>query len=216
MGYGKSKYPELHYLRTIIKPGFYCLDIGANVGYYSVFLSKYSAASGKIYAVEPVPLFAEIWRKNVKKSGVDNLTLFPFALGESENIMSMGMPLIDGVVHHGMTKIVNDSDNKFERQFEVLMKNPDKLFKDILKLDFVKVDVEGYESIVFANIIETLKKHKPIIQSELSGAENRLTVIRILEQLNYSSYVLTNNELVATDNQIIENCDQDFYFIPNS
>ncbi|MDD4149846.1 MAG: hypothetical protein PHE33_07440, partial [Bacteroidales bacterium] len=31
-GFGKDKYPELHYLNSIIKPGFVCIDIGANLG----------------------------------------------------------------------------------------------------------------------------------------------------------------------------------------
>ena len=76
-----KKYPELFYLKKIIKPGFYCLDIGANLGYYSTFLSKLAGPSGKVLAVEPVPVFQEIWRDNVKASGVQNLELLPYALG---------------------------------------------------------------------------------------------------------------------------------------
>ena len=63
-GFLKSKYPELFYLKEIIKPGFICMDIGANVGYYSVFLSQYSGKEGRVYAVEPVPLFANTFLKN--------------------------------------------------------------------------------------------------------------------------------------------------------
>lgn len=209
-GFGKAKYPELFFLKSIIKPGFTCIDIGANMGYYSVFLSKYASENGKVFAVEPVPLFAQIWSKNVK--GLKNIELFNCALGAEETNVEMGMPFINGVVHHGMTKIVTDQTSNYEEKFNVQMKNPDKLFGGIKKIDFIKIDVEGYESIVFENMTETLKKHMPLIQSELSGQENRQKVIELLKPLGYITHILKNGMLnIASDNDIL-NYNGDFYF----
>lgn len=211
-GFGKKKYPELFYLKTIIKSGYTCLDIGANLGYYSAFLSKFAGPSGKVYAVEPVPLFAEIWKKNTKNRNSSKLHLFNCALGESSTTVEMGMPVIDGVVHHGMTKILTDKNQEYQKTFSVQMQNPDVLFSAIEKIDFIKVDVEGYESIVFNNMKETLSKHKPMIQSELSGATNRINVINTLSALNYKIYILQNDKLIEADNIIIDTYDGDFYF----
>ena len=213
-GFGKNKYPELHYLKKIIKPGFYCIDIGANLGYYSVFLSKFSEKKGKVYAVEPVKLFAEIWKKNTNYKHNNNLHLFNYALGASNSTMSMGLPLINGVLHHGMTKLINDDSQDYVEKFNVEMKIPDVLFADIPKIDFVKVDVEGYESIVFENMQKILSAHNPLIQSELSGHENRRKVISILKNLNYKVCVLSQNELVEIDEQGIDGYENDFYFVP--
>ncbi len=212
MGFGKNKYPELFYLKTIVKPGDYCIDIGANMGYYSVLLSKYAGASGKVFAVEPVPLFAEIWKKNTNRCRYKNLTLFNCALGKNETNAEMGMPFINGVAHHGMTKVVTDESAAFEEKFQVEMKNPDSLFSQIEKIDFIKVDVEGYESIVFDNMIGVLTKHKPLIQSELSGAENRKSVIKTLSALNYKVCILQNNEIIDADQNTIDSYTGDFYF----
>ncbi|MDD4848859.1 MAG: FkbM family methyltransferase, partial [Bacteroidales bacterium] len=52
----KEQYPEIHFLKTIINQGATCIDIGANLGYYSYFLSKYVGKAGKVYAVEPISL----------------------------------------------------------------------------------------------------------------------------------------------------------------
>ena len=66
-GFLKSKYPELFYLKELIMPGFVCVDIGANVGYYSVFLSQYAGKMGAVHAIEPVPIFGNVFLK--KKAG---------------------------------------------------------------------------------------------------------------------------------------------------
>lgn len=192
LGYGKKTYQELYKLKDIIKPNFVCLDIGANLGYYSVFLSKYSGENGKVYAVEPVPIFCDIWKKNTRKSKYKNLKLFNYALGNKEIMLEMGMPLLNGELHHGMTKIISNKDENYYKKFEVEMKIPDKLFENINKIDFIKIDVEGYEYLVFENMTETISKHKPMIQSELSGDKNRKAVILLLENLGYKTFRIQN------------------------
>ncbi len=212
LGFLKNKYPELFYLKQIVKKDFVCIDIGANVGYYSVFLSKLVGNKGKVLSVEPIPMFAEIWKKNVRKSKIKNLKLYNCALGGENKIVQMGIPEIDGVLHHGMTKIISEKQEKYIKYYDVEMKIPDEIFKDIERLDFIKCDVEGYESEVFSNMIEIIKKHKPIIQSELGGNENRLKVISILTELGYKPSILRNNKLeeISNDNYLIVS--QDFYF----
>lgn len=213
LGFGKDKYQELYHLKNIIKQGDVCLDIGANMGYYSYFMSKLSGKNGKVYAVEPVPLFAQIWAKNMKRFLGENLVLFPFALGEKESQIEMGMPSVDGVIHHGMTKVVAEGDSSFEKTFKAEMKNPDRLFSDIERLDFIKVDVEGYESQVFANMQETIKKHSPLIQSELSGQENRIKSIELLNGIGYQAHYLKIDKFEIAEQEKLDNYKGDFYFI---
>lgn len=215
-GFGKDKYPEIHYLKSIIKPGFTCIDIGANLGYYSYFLVKLAGETGKVYAVEPIPLFADVWKKNMQNHKSANLTLFQCALGDSEKVVEMGMPSVDGVVHHGMTRVITDDETQFEKKFSVEMKNPDQIFSGIDKLDFVKVDVEGYESEVFKNMKDTLSKHKPLIQSELSGKENRELCVFTLKSLGYCAHILNNGDMILADDEAILSYTGDFYFFPET
>jgi len=215
-GFFKNKYPELFFLKQIIKEGDYCIDIGANLGYYSFFLSKYSGEKGKVFAVEPVPLFQEIWNKNIKSSGYDNLQLFPVALGNEDKPIQLSMPLVNGVIHHGMTKISGTSNEPVAETFNATMRIPDKLFIDLKQLDFIKCDVEGYEHFVFENMVNTIQKFKPIIQCELGGtADNRKKVIQLLESIGYKTYILNNYTLVAASATQKENWSNDFYFKPN-
>lgn len=212
-GYLKAKYPELFHLQKIIKPGFVCLDIGANVGYYATFLSDLSGPKGKVLAVEPVPLFAGILKKNLGSNRLKNTEIYPFALGSEEKDITLGTPTINGVFRHGLTKIVDQSDAASLQTFTAKMKVPDVLFKDLQKLDFVKCDVEGYETILFPQMLKTLSKFKPLIQMEINSVENRKALIELLEPLGYNAFCLRNGELTPLnkDEELIwEN--GDYYF----
>lgn len=213
-GFLKKKYPELFFLEKIVKPGFVCIDIGANVGYYSVMLAKFSGNTGRVFAVEPIPLFAEIWKKNIKRSGFKSPDLYVCALGSEEKIVRMGVPERNGVVHHGMTKITSTGDENYIKFFDVEMKIPDIIFANLEKVDFVKCDVEGYESEVFMNMKRILQNHLPLVQSELSGEENRIKVVKIFESLGYSVNVLENNNLRTVNQSEILKISSDFYFVP--
>jgi FkbM family methyltransferase len=209
----QKRYPELFFLKKVVKPGFTCLDIGANLGYYSTFLSKLVGPAGKVLAIEPVPLFQEIWRKNVKASGVANLTMWPYALGGQNARIQMGTPERDGLLHHGMTKIISSAKDNYARTYEVEMKIPDELFINLNRLDFVKCDVEGYESEVFGNMQETLRKFRPLIQTELNGKENRQRVKSLLVQIGYQPYILSANQtLLPCDDVVFLSHQGDFYF----
>lgn len=213
-GFLKNKYPELFFLKKIIKHGFVCIDIGANVGYYSYFLSKLAGKNGELYAVEPIPTFGEIWKKNVPQNNCKKTKLLPYALGSENSTVKMGTPIVRGVVHHGMTHIVSNNENNIAQTFEVPMRIPDELFSELTKVDFIKCDVEGYEQFVFANSKNTLTKHKPLVQSELSGTENRKFVISLFEELGYKTCLLKNScKLIEATNEEKINNPNDFYFV---
>ncbi|SDY76558.1 FkbM family methyltransferase [Hymenobacter psychrophilus] len=218
-GWGRAKYPELFFLEKIVRPGFVCLDIGANLGYYSVALSRLVGPTGRVLAVEPIPDFQAIWHDNVRLSGHQNLTLLPYALGSENTTVQMGTPERAGLLHHGMTKVAASSPTEtYARTYEVPMRVPDELLVDLPRLDFVKCDVEGFESVVFAHMQATLRRCRPLIQTELNGLENRRQVVALLAGLGYKPFVLSpRSELVAcSEEQLNSAVTADFYFQPVS
>jgi len=215
LGLWKKKYPELFYLDTILKPGDTCIDIGANLGYYSTRMARIVGKTGKVYAIEPIPLFGEIWRKNVCPVCVKQAELLPFALGVEQGTVQMGIPEKNGRIHHGMTKIASSADEHYVKYFDVEMRNPDELFAHLNSLDFIKCDVEGYETVVFRNFTQTIKKFKPLVQSELGGHENRQNVISLFLSLGYTCNVLQNNALKQITLEEAMSVSSDFYFVPS-
>ena len=214
LGMLKSKYPELFFLKKIIKPGDTCVDIGANVGYYSWFMLKHTGDNGKVYAIEPVSMFRDIWVKRIKKYSTNCFEMFPYALGDENKMVKMGTPSLNGVVHHGMTKIMDSETENIVATHEVEMRIPDEIFAKISTIDFLKIDVEGYEHLVFSNMKTTLKRTRPIIQSELSGEDNRKEVISYMESIDYKTYILEQTILILAGKYHREKGGKDFYFIP--
>lgn len=215
LGMWKKKYPELFYLDSLIKPGNTCIDIGANLGYYSSRMAKLVGTNGFVFAIEPIPLFGEIWTINVKPKKNPQVKLLPYALGEKSGVVQMGIPEKNGRIHHGMTKIVNSSNEKYVYNFDVEMRIPDQLFKDLKELQFIKCDVEGYESVVLANFKTIISKFRPIVQTELNGQINRKTVIDSFESLDYTCAILKNGSLKHLSLKEAMAVSQDFYFLPN-
>lgn len=215
VGIGKRKYPELFYLKNILKKGDTCVDIGANLGYFSYFMSKHIGAEGKLISVEPISLFGDIWKNNMKRSKYNNYSLLQIALGENESEIKMGIPIIDGVLHHGMTKPINGKTDINILETRVKMMNPNLVFSGIEKIDFIKIDIEGFEYHVISNMTTFLQKHKPIVQSELSGDDNRQKVIDLFESLSYNTYVLLDFIIVPANTEIKNKHAGDFYFMPH-
>ncbi len=212
----RKKYPELFFLEKLVQPGFTCVDIGANVGYYSVFLSKHAGKSGRVYSVEPVPMFANVFLKNTKSFALNNITLYQVALGAEEKEITLETPVLDGVFRHGLTKVVDQASNAGGLSYAAKMVVADELFKNLNKLDFLKCDVEGYEVHLFPQMKETIQKFKPLIQIEISEEENRRKMLDLFTSWNYSPYRLKDEQLVKISlNEALSYNEGDFYFKGN-
>jgi len=212
----KKKYPELFFLEKLVQPGFTCVDIGANVGYYSVFLSKYAGKTGHVYSVEPVPMFANVFLKNTKSFALNNITLYQVALGAEEKEITLETPVLDGVFRHGLTKVVDQASNAGGLSYTAKMVVADELFKNLNKLDFLKCDVEGYEVHLFPQMKETIQKFKPLIQIEISEEENRRKMLELFTSWNYSPFRLKDGQLISLSAQEALSYDEgDFYFRVN-
>ncbi|MCU0422197.1 MAG: FkbM family methyltransferase [Bacteroidia bacterium] len=215
-GFYKQRYAELFYLKQLVKPGFQVVDIGANVGYYSVFLSLLTGESGRVYAVEPVELFAKVFTKNINKFALDNVTLFQTALGDKQGKLLMGTPIVNGVFRHGLTHILDDTESREGMHvYEVPVQVPDQLFNQLSKIDFIKCDVEGYEVVLMPLFVETINKHKPILQIEISGSDNRTKIFNLMSSIGYEYHILNEQGLRKLSfEQALDSTKDDFYFMP--
>jgi len=143
-----------------------CLDIGAHVGLWSMHLVK---KFDHVEAFEPVKDFAAIFPFNVDH---DNFTLHDVAVGSEHGYAKMGYP----EAFTGNCHVKKISDEEIEeddtpRTYSVEMVTIDSFgFDDI---DFMKIDVEGWELPVVQGAKETLLRNKPIIIIEQKGNEEK-------------------------------------------
>ena len=204
------QYP--YFLKNIINRGDVVIDIGANLGYYTVILSNLVKKEGKVYAVEPIKPILSVLKKNTKNK--KNVKILPYALGNEnkEIILGNDTKAKTGFIASGSNYVIdkNTSDKDFaEIEFEAKMKQGSELFKDLKRLDFVKVDIEGYETVVIPEMEPVINKFKPIILAE-TRQEKRKELINFLGKRKYTPYTLEGNYLKITD----ENAFWDILFVP--
>lgn len=136
-----------------------CIEAGAHIGTISVKLSK---VCKKVYCFEPVINTYNLLKYNMKNNCNHNYELFNKGLGESCKIEHINWISDEGSGGIGLTNniySINKNKNKIGNKIEVV--TIDSLNLD--KLDYIKIDVEGYEENIINGGINTIKKCKPII-----------------------------------------------------
>lgn len=203
MGLLKYFGQELHdvfHLKKFINEGSVCIDIGANLGYYTVPLSKLCGKTGKVYAIEPIRIFVEILELNLSRIKNNNVSVLNYALGENEGqVLTMGTPIVDGIFRHGYTKVVEDDGFEYADKYNVTVKNPEIIFNKLDTINFIKCDVEGYENHIIPLMYDLIKKHQPVILIEFGSPENKRNITKELIGFGYEVYSVNKSELNKVD-----------------
>src|SRR5262249_28882977 len=84
-------------LRKIVRPGMTVFDIGANTGYFSVFLADLVGPQGRVYSFEPFPANFRWLQENIKANRLDQVQCFPLALSDRRGTAVLtANPINDG------------------------------------------------------------------------------------------------------------------------
>jgi FkbM family methyltransferase len=182
---GRSSF-DCHYMvRKLINEGDYVIDLGANLGYYSLIFSKIVGNKGKVFSIEPVELFRSVFVRNTRNR--ENIELIPFAIGNTNHeVIKMGVPVTTAYFSHGRTHVLSN-DEMCSMTFDAEVIRPDTLFSNLEKLNYLKCDIEGYENIAIPLFNELLVKFKPILQIEIAR-ENQSELIPFLKNLDYAVF----------------------------
>lgn len=208
--FGAWEREEGRLLRSLIRPGCRFLDIGANVGYFSM-LAHQAAPGVTVDAVEPVPLNLELLRMNLWINAVD-ATIWPLALTSGERFAAMSVAdsnLGDSRAH----TVAVDDDSTIEDCI-VPGARGDELFAG-REFDVVKIDVQGFEIDVLRGMSGTLHRSADVVVvSEFWAAGLRergrdpLAVLGDIRALGFRFDVQTGDHLAPMpDHEIIRRCD---------
>ncbi|WP_343669737.1 FkbM family methyltransferase [Paraburkholderia heleia] len=145
--------------------GSQVLDIGANIGCTALALSQI-VGSGKVVAVEPVPRTFALLTKNV--GAAPNITCQNFAFGSLTGVL----PMQASETNLSGAFIANEFHTGRVGHFtvDVPVRTVDEAFLSLglERLDFIKIDVEGFELDVLGGATEILRKYKPRVVLEMN------------------------------------------------
>lgn len=202
---------------------FTMLDIGANVGAYSI--AAVGIGAKKVYAIEPGPLFDRM-RNNINLNSIEK-AIIPIKVGLSSE--SGKMRWYEDINNPGNAHLVTSIDSlsfeKIPTKFSDFFVEVDVITLDdliisnaIQQVDLIKIDVEGMEWEVLSGGKRFIENNRPIIVAETHRVASDMMqydcmtpLFIYLYSLGYDSYSFKNNKFVRF---IYPNFDLDTFFIP--
>lgn len=143
-------------LRKILVEGSVFIDVGANIGYFTRMASHLVGHNGMVYAFEPLPEAYALLRENTKDQS--NVKVLPFAVadlpGETEFYVSRSGDRSSLLPVEAV------------RVIKVKSLTLDSLLSEISRVDLVKIDVEGYETMVLQGGKQLIRQCRPIVLFE--------------------------------------------------
>jgi FkbM family methyltransferase len=161
-------------LARYVKPGDVVYDLGANIGYFTIMLSRLVGDAGKVYAFEPMPDNVETLRHNLALNKIANVEVFERAVasaaGTAELILSP-WSAAHSLNLDGASKQNNRGEEDGVLVVETVALDDLVGTGEIRAPDFVKLDVEGAEVLALEGIRATMTSHRPLLMCELHGTE---------------------------------------------
>lgn len=150
-----SEREEIDLMKNTIKPGDVVVDVGANIGFYTLLFSDLVGSKGKVYAFEPEPENFEHLRKLC--NGRNNIKLVNAAVSDKSGSINLYLSSELNVDHYTFK-------GKEERNVvKVRSVSLDKYFNKRRKIDFVKIDTQGFEYNVLTGFKRTARRLKKLI-----------------------------------------------------
>ena len=153
--------------KKIVKPGDVVLDLGANIGYFTLLAARLVGERGRVYAFEPEPTNFRYLRKNIEMNNYRNV--FAYSKGVSNMSGKTRLficPYDSG--HHtinkpgGIKKYRPDYDGEIkEIEIDVVIAD-DFLKGKVEKVDVIKIDIEGAEVLAFNGMKKILKGNQNV------------------------------------------------------
>ena len=153
---GERFLAERFLLRRLLRPGMRVVDVGANIGYYLLFLTRAVGSEGALCCLEPEPENLAELERNLRHNRIGNARILPFAAGGEDSEVSLH-PGING-------KVADDGSGSLTvplRRLDSVLDGP---------VELIKIDVEGYEGHVLAGAERLLSGYRPTLFVEVHPA----------------------------------------------
>tara|TARA_R110000868_G_scaffold132381_8_gene343345 strand:+ start:21745 stop:22566 length:822 start_codon:yes stop_codon:yes gene_type:complete len=189
------------------------VDIGANVGYFSMMLSQVYP-NLEVHCFEPMPRNIQALKLN-KETNKNNINIHEVCLSDENTEVEFAIPP-EGECGWGRIA-QGELVKNFENRIKVPARTLDQMLsQEVFKSppDLIKIDVEGNEMRVLKGAAQLLSKHSPTICIEINEeclVDNQTTgaeIFNYLKNLGYQAHLLENSKLKK-----INQVDTDYKFL---
>jgi FkbM family methyltransferase len=151
-------------MERLLEPNAVVLDVGANIGAYTIQLGRRLRGNGRLIAIEPVPANVQRLRQNIEANGLTGMVdVVNVAVADHDGIVHLrGAKGSEGragnavVADSGVAASVTTLDSVVET-------------RGILRCDLIKLDIEGCEFSALRGAVRLLRRCKPVLYLELNA-----------------------------------------------
>jgi FkbM family methyltransferase len=176
--YGEFSEGEVDLFAQLVPPGAIALDVGANIGAHTVPLAQLAGPTGFVVAFEPQPVLHQILCANLAVNSIPNVRTYAMALGHCQG--TCRLPALDYTRPNNFGGVSMDLVAEGEL---VPLGTLDDF--GLERVDFIKLDVEGFESRVLMGAAATIGRCRPIMYVENDREEKSAELIERLFGLGY-------------------------------
>ncbi|MDI9311582.1 MAG: FkbM family methyltransferase [Limnohabitans sp.] len=200
---GDFELEELDYMNQVLKDGDTFVDVGANIGLFSLFASRRVGALGKVILFEPSPKTYRRTVENIEINKCSNVVLNQLGISDKPDQLSLN---ISGDGYDAWETFAPDTSKRFQHQVTVPVTTLDIILdkEDKSKIKLIKIDVEGWEKFVLLGGTQFFTQFKPIVMLEFTEDNTKMAGYAVTELYDimvawgYEWYAFEKGKLVSS------------------
>ena len=147
-------------LARVLRPGSFCVDVGANHGYYTMLLADGAGASGRVIALEPNPALAQLLALTLEVNGFERR-----ALVSQQAATDGSTPTVQLVIprRRGACATICRAPSETDMVVDVEATSVDDLTAAWPRVDLVKIDAEGAEPVIWRGMRRTIARSPGLV-----------------------------------------------------
>lgn len=226
--FGAFEPVESYLFNQFIQPGMIVIDIGANIGNYTLIACKAVGQSGMVYSFEPVDTNFKMLSRHIEMNILSDIVQLENLGVWSENKF-LQFSLFDTELDDNFTNYIMGEYDNVAKTTGCLSVSLDKYFEDknIDRLDLIKMDIEGSEYFALQGAKNLIEKFRPVILMEINrincqtiGYDSNI-IADFFKELDYKMYLIngtSDNSYILSDLKNIDRANILCYYgtLPNA
>ncbi len=198
---------EISFLRRFLRPSDIFIDIGSNIGLFSIHAANIVGEKGSVFAYEPTPKTFTRLIENIQLNNLENIKAFNIGISDSKGTLCLK---VSSSGFDAWNTFVGQEDFKFSRQVDVPVETLDDIYQYTFSenkssIALIKIDVEGWERHVLIGAQSILKKQDaPVLMVEftetnlLAAGTNCYEIYDLVASYGYKWYTYDFKENILS------------------
>lgn len=190
------EWQERRFLNTFLEPGDIFVDVGANIGLYTVIAAHLVGPAGHVFAFEPSPKTFERLRTNVELNGFANVSCHQLALSHQSGQTLLNVSLDGHDAWNSLARPIAGSTFGVQTITGIQWDAFAREHRLTGQVTMMKIDIEGWETRMLQGACETLARpDAPVLQVEFTdqacqaAGSSCARVYGMLEEFGYQMFV---------------------------